>query len=158
MSIEDIGLADPTALSVAVGAWQAYHFLGSPEGELALAEAAVFLATAPKSNRIYRAYGAALAAAEETASAPVPKHIRNAPTREMREWGYGRGYRYDPDEPEGLARQRYLPDALAGRVFYEPGASGFEERIAERLEKWERQRAAERPSDGPDGHDRSPTV
>jgi putative ATPase len=158
MSIEDVGLADPTALSVAVGAWQAYHFLGSPEGELALAEAAVFLATAPKSNRVYRAWGAALAAAEETASAPVPKHIRNAPTPEMRQWGYGRGYRYDPDEPEGLARQRYLPDALIGRVFYEPGSSGFEERIAERLAKWERLRAAEGPPDDPGGHDRPPRV
>jgi putative ATPase len=158
MSIEDIGLADPTALSIAVGAWQAYHFLGSPEGDLALAEAAVFLATAPKSNRIYRAYGAALAAAEETASAPVPKHIRNAPTPEMRQWGYGGGYRYDPDEPEGLARQRYLPDALAGRVFYEPALSGFEERIAARLEEWERLRAAEPPAKGPDGHDRPPRV
>ena len=165
MSIEDIGLADPTALSVSVGAWQAYHFLGSPEGELALAEAAVFLATAPKSNRVYRAWGAALAAAEETASAPVPKHIRNAPTPEMREWGYGRGYRYDPDEPQGLARQRYLPDVLIGRTFYEPGTSGFEQRIAERLASWERLRSTEGSSaqegpagEDPNGHDRPPRV
>jgi putative ATPase len=155
MAIEDIGLADPGALRLAVAAWQAYHFLGSPEGELALAEAAAYLATAPKSNRLYAAWGAAMQAAEETASEPVPLHIRNAPTPEMREWGYGAGYRYDPNETGGLAKQHYLPDSLLGRVFYEPGVTGFEEEIRSRLESWERMRVAESGRDAlpDDGHD-----
>lgn len=140
MAMEDIGLADPDALPTAVAAWQAYHFLGSPEGELALAEAAVFLATAPKSNRVYTAWKQALSAAEETGSDPVPMHIRNAPTPEMKEWGYGRGYRYDPDEPAGLAHQTYLPERLIDRRFYQPGADGFEATIRERMESWERRR------------------
>jgi len=143
MASEDIGLADPRALEVAVAAWQTYHFLGSPEGELALAEAAVYLASAPKSNRVYRAWGRALKLAEETGSLPVPMHVRNAPTSEMKEWGYGEGYRYDPDEPDGVAPQTYLPPELGGHRFYEPTAFGYEKTIAERLAWWaERRRAA----------------
>ncbi|MSR22675.1 MAG: replication-associated recombination protein A [Gemmatimonadetes bacterium] len=160
MASEDIGLADPAALQIAVSAWQAYHFLGSPEGELALAEAAIYLATAPKSNRAYVAWGRALSAAEETASEPVPMHIRNAPTSQMREWGYGKGYRYDPDEPDGVAGQRYLPEVLSGRHFYVPGLFGLEVSIAERLRRWEerrrggRARVEEEPGgEGASGHD-----
>ena len=141
IATEDIGLADPTALSIAVAAWQSYHFLGSPEGELALAETALFLATAPKSNRVYTAWKRALHAAESSASEPVPMHIRNAPTQEMKEWGYGAEYQYDPDDPEGLACQHYLPDSIAGSRFYEPGTFGFEKEIAKRLEWWEQQRS-----------------
>ncbi len=136
MASEDIGMADPQGLVVAVAAWQAFHFLGSPEGELALAEAVVHLATAPKSNRVYRAWKDALSAAEETASAPVPLHIRNAPTSLMKEWGYGKGYRYDPDQAHGVAAQDYLPEGLQGRRFYEPGPYGFERDVARRLEWW----------------------
>jgi putative ATPase len=142
MASEDIGMADPEALRVAVAAWQALHFLGSPEGELALAEAVVYLAAAPKSNRVYRGWKEALAAAEETASAPVPLHIRNAPTSLMKEWGYGKGYRYDPDEEEGVAAQEYLPDSVRERRFYHPGPYGFERDVARRLEWWEARRRA----------------
>jgi putative ATPase len=150
MASEDIGLADPGALEVAVAAWRAYHFLGKPEGELALAEAAVYLATAPKSNRVYSGWNEALDAAEATASAPVPMHLRNAATELMEEWGYGEGYRYDPDEPEGVARQRYLPEVLGTRRFYRPGDAGAESAIGERLARWERVRG--RPEGGvPEG-------
>ncbi len=137
MASEDIGLADHRALEVALAAKDAYHFLGSPEGELALAEAAVYLATAPKSNRIYTAWKAALEAARDTPAAPVPLHIRNAPTKLMKELGYGKGYQYAHDDPHGYVAQEYLPDQLQGRRFYEPGSAGFEKRIAERLEFWE---------------------
>ena len=147
MAVEDIGLADPLAIRIAVAAWRAYDFLGSPEGDLALAEAAVFLATAPKSNRLYRAWQEALKAAGDTGSEPVPLHIRNAPTPEMKDWGYGRGYRYDPEEPGGLAAQHYLPDALLGTRFYRPGSMGFEARIAERIAWWERRRGKAGPAD-----------
>jgi putative ATPase len=136
MASEDIGLADHRALEVTLAAKDAYQFLGSPEGELALAEAAVYLATAPKSNRIYTGWKAALEAARETPAAPVPMHIRNAPTGLMKDLGYGKGYRYDPDEPAGYADQEYLPEELEGRRFYEPGGTGFEKRIAERMEFW----------------------
>ena len=141
MAIEDIGLADPVAIRIAVAAWQAYDYLGSPEGELALAEAAVYLATAPKSNRLYRAWQAVLEAAAGSASEPVPLHIRNAPTPEMKAWGYGGGYRYDPEEPGGIAGQHYLPDSLLGTRFYEPGPVGHEARVADRIAWWERRRA-----------------
>jgi len=133
---EDVGLADPRALQVAIAARDAYHFLGSPEGELALAEAAVYLATAPKSNRVYAAWGAALEAARETPAAPVPLHIRNAPTKLMKELGYGAGYSYAHSAPEGYTPQDYLPDEVADRVFYEPTAFGFEKDIARRLAWW----------------------
>jgi putative ATPase len=140
MAVEDIGLADPAALQVAVAAKDAFHFLGAPEGELALAEAAIYLATAPKSNRAYEGWAAALAKARETPGAPVPLHIRNAPTGLMKDLGYGRGYRYDPAEPEGIAEQEYLPDSLRGEVFYRPASSGAEIAIAERLAWWAKRR------------------
>jgi putative ATPase len=157
MATEDIGLADPLALQVTIAARDAFHFLGSPEGELALAEAAIYLATAPKSNRAYEAWGAALAKARETPGAAVPLHIRNAPTGLMKELGYGRGYRYDPSEPEGVAPQEYLPDGLRGEVFYRPSGSGAEKAIAERLRWWAERRSAREGGAGPAGGEgRSP--
>jgi len=135
---EDIGLADPRALSVALAAKDAYHFLGSPEGELAIVEAVIYLATAPKSNRVYQAWSRAQAAAREHPAEPVPLHIRNAPTGLMKELGYGKGYRYDHAE-EGLAAgQEYLPDALKGAAWYEPTGHGFEKTVGERLEWWKK--------------------
>ena len=136
IATEDVGLADPAALNLAVSAWQSYHFLGSPEGELALAEATVYLATAPKSNRAYRAWKAALDAAGVTGSAPVPLHLRNAPTKEMKEWGYGEGYRYDPDEADGVSSQDFLPESIRSERFYEPGPFGFERDVRKRMEWW----------------------
>jgi putative ATPase len=149
MAIEDIGLADPAALPMAVAAKDAFHFLGSPEGELALAEAAVYLATAPKSNRAYEAWSGALSEARATPGAPVPLHIRNAPTPLMKELGYGKDYRYDPAEPEGIARQEYLPDDLRGMVFYRPGDAGAEIAIAQRLAWWAERRKARSGGEGP---------
>jgi putative ATPase len=137
MASEDIGLADPRALSVALAAKDAYHFLGSPEGELALAQAVVYLAAAPKSNRVYTAWGGAVDAAREHPAEPVPLHIRNAPTSLMKGLGYGKGYRYDPDEPEGFAAgQSYLPDILKGVRWYEPSEAGYERQVRERLARW----------------------
>ncbi len=137
MASEDIGLADPRALSVALAAKEAYHFLGSPEGELAIAEAVVYLATAPKSNRVYAAWGQALAAAKEHPAEPVPFHIRNAPTGLMKELGYGEGYRYDHAEADAIAAgQEYLPEALRGAKWYEPTDRGFEKTVRERLAWW----------------------
>ncbi|MBA2292050.1 MAG: replication-associated recombination protein A [Gemmatimonadales bacterium] len=136
MASEDIGLADPEALRVAIAARDAFHFLGSPEGELAIAEAVVYLATAPKSNRVYLAWKAASAAAAETPAAAVPLPIRNAPTALMKDLGYGAGYRNAHDEASGYVAQQYLPDELQGAVFYEPGVFGHERRIAERLGWW----------------------
>ena len=136
MAAEDIGLADPRALSVAIAAKDAYHFLGTPEGELALAEAAVYLATAPKSNRIYKAFGRAWSLARETPGEPVPLHIRNAPTRLMKDLGYGKDYSYDHDEPDAIAEQQYMPDSIVPRKFYEPTGRGFEAEIRKRLEYW----------------------
>lgn len=136
MASEDIGLAAPGALAITIAARDAYRFLGAPEGELALAEATVYLATAPKSNRTYVAWKAARQSAKQTPSAPVPLHIRNAPTELMKDLGYGEGYRYDPDESGGVASQEYLPDGVAGQSFYRPGSAGFEESIKARLERW----------------------
>jgi putative ATPase len=136
MAVEDIGLADPRGLTVALAAKDAYDFLGSPEGELAIAEAIVYLATAPKSNSVYGAYGAALEAARAHPAEPVPLHIRNAPTKLMKEIGYGEGYRYDHAEGGHAAGQQYLPDALRGSRWYEPGNAGYEKTIAERLAWW----------------------
>ncbi len=137
---EDVGLADPRALEIAIAARDAYHFLGSPEGELALAEAAVYLATAPKSNRVYSAWGAAQAAARETPAAVVPKHIRNAPTKLMKELGYGEGYKYAHSVPDGYLPQDYLPDEIADATFYEPTSFGFEKEIAKRIAWWKKLR------------------
>ncbi len=142
IAAEDIGLADPRALQIALSAKDAYHFLGSPEGELALVEAVIYLATAPKSNRIYEAWGRAQQAARDHPSAPVPQHIRNAPTRLMKDLGYGKGYRYDHAEQGHAAGQEYLPDALLGAKWYEPSATGFEKTIAERIEWWANRKKA----------------
>jgi putative ATPase len=135
---EDVGLADPRALSVALAAKDAYHFLGSPEGELALASASVYLATAPKSNRVYVAFGRASEAAREHPAEAVPLHIRNAPTGLMRELGYGAGYRYAHEADTGYVPQEYLPETLRGARWYEPTAQGYEKTIGERIAWWER--------------------
>ena len=141
MASEDIGLADPRALQISLAAKDAYHFLGSPEGELALVEAVVFLCTAPKSNRIYEAWRRAQQAAREHPAEPVPKHIRNAPTGLMKEQGYGEGYRYDHAEDGHAAGQQYLPDSLRGAIWYEPTDQGFEKHVAERLAWWRERNA-----------------
>ena len=133
---EDVGLADPRALEIAIAARDAYLFLGSPEGELALAEAAVYLATAPKSNRVYTAWNAALDAARSTPAAAVPLHIRNAPTKLMKELGYGDGYQYAHAAREGYVPQDYLPDEVGDRAFYVPGPFGFEKEVEKRLAWW----------------------
>jgi putative ATPase len=158
---EDIGLADPQALQIAIAARDTYHFLGSPEGELALAEAAVYLATAPKSNRVYEAWNAALDMARESPAEPVPLHIRNAPTRLMKELGYGRGYQYAHAVPEAYIPQEYLPERLRGTVLYEPGPFGFEKEVAKRLAWWAElkqrlesggeERGPDRPPEEPEG-------
>jgi putative ATPase len=140
MAIEDIGLADPRGLSIALAAKDAYHFLGSPEGELAIAEAIVYLATAPKSNTVYSAWGAAQQAAREHPAAAVPLHIRNAPTRLMQDIGYGQGYRYDHAEGGHAAGQEYLPEELRGARWYEPSEAGYEKNIAERLAWWQKRK------------------
>jgi len=139
MASEDIGLADPQALGTAIAGRDALHFLGSPEGELALAEVAVYLAVSPKSNRVYVAWGAAQAAAANSPAAPVPLHIRNAPTGLMKDLGYGAGYSYPHDHPSGYRPQAYLPETLLGSIFYEPGVFGYERRVTERLSWWAEQ-------------------
>ena len=133
---EDIGLADPQALVQALAAKEAYHFLGSPEGELALVQATLYLATAPKSNALYQAYGLVQKDIEKAGSLPVPLHLRNAPTRLMKGLGYGQGYRYAHDYPDALVIQEYLPEKLKGRFYYRPTDRGYEERIKTRLEIW----------------------
>lgn len=136
---EDIGIADPNALTIAVGAMQAFHFIGLPEGELALAEAAVYLATAPKSNALYTGYGQVKQTIRKTGALPVPLHIRNAPTRLMQDLGYGKGYRYAHDYEEAFTPgQAYLPDRLRGETYYRPTVRGYEKFVKERLEKWRR--------------------
>ncbi|MCJ2064710.1 replication-associated recombination protein A [Methylobacterium sp. J-088] len=137
MAVEDIGLADPQALVVANAAKDAFDFLGSPEGELALAQAAIYLACAPKSNAVYEAYKAATRLAKEAGSLPPPRTILNAPTKLMKRIGYGEGYRYDHDEPDAFSGQDYWPDALGRQHFYQPTERGYETRIAERLDRWE---------------------
>jgi putative ATPase len=144
MAAEDIGVADPTALIMAVAARDAFHMLGPPEGYLPLAEMTIYLATAPKSNSAKVALGEAMDAARETPAAPVPLHIRNAPTPLMKELGYHRGYRYAHDSPDAYLPQEYLPDVLRGRSFYTPGSFGHEKKIAERLEWWAKLRSGEK--------------
>ena len=145
MTVEDIGLADPRAWRMALDAWDTYERLGSPEGELGLAELAVYLAVAPKSNAVYRAFGAARAAVNESGTLEVPMHLRNAPTRLMKELGYGKGYQYDHDTEGGVALdQRCLPDALAGTEFYAPTARGLEGRIKDKLDALRAARRAAR--------------
>jgi putative ATPase len=133
---EDIGNADPTAIGVALDAMEAFRFLGPPEGELALAQAAVYLATAPKSNSIYRAYGEVQETVASAGSLPVPLHIRNAPTALMKDIGYGRGYQYAHDFKDAFTPQDYLPVELRGRIFYQPSDRGYERTVKERLERW----------------------
>jgi putative ATPase len=148
MATEDIGLADPRALSITLAAKDAYDFLGSPEGELAIAEAIVYLAAAPKSNKVHGAWGAAQQAARDYPAEPVPLHIRNAPTALMKNLGYGRDYRYDHAEEGGhAAGQEYLPDALRGAKWYEPTDSGYEKTLAERLAWWAARKAKANPPD-----------
>jgi len=151
MAAEDVGLADPEALKLAVAARDAYHMLGAPEGYLPLAEMTIYLATAPKSNSAKAALSAALDAARETPAAGVPMHIRNAPTRLMKELGYNRGYQYAHDSPDAFIPQEYLPDELRGTQFYEPGPFGFEKEISKRLAWWQslRERAAPREAGPP---------
>ena len=140
MAVEDVGLADPEALHQTLAAKEAYDFLGSPEGELAIAQALIYLATAPKSNAAYAAFGAAKRAAKETGSLNPPAHILNAPTRLMKDLGYGKGYIYDPDTPEGFSGQDYFPDEMEREQFYEPFERGFEREISKRLAYWQRLR------------------
>jgi putative ATPase len=135
-AVEDVGLADPDALLQAVAAWETYERLGSPEGELAIAQLVIYLATAPKSNAAYVALGAARRAAKETGSLMPPMHILNAPTRLMRDLGYGKGYEYDHQAPEAFSGQNYFPDGMARRAFYEPAERGFEREIRKRLDYW----------------------
>jgi len=130
---EDVGMADPQALVVAMAAQQAVHFIGRPEGDLALAQAAIYLAVTPKSNSVYTAYGAAREAVAKSRNDPVPLHLRNAPTRLMKDLGYGAGYKYAHDLPDGYVEQQGLPDNLAGTHFYHPSDRGREAAVAERL-------------------------
>ncbi len=140
MASEDIGMADPQALVVCIAARDAYEQLGTPEGELALAQACIYLATAPKSNAAYAAYGAARRAAKEHGSLVPPKHILNAPTKLMKDEGYGSGYDYDHNAPDAFSGQNYFPDEMDRQTFYEPVERGFEREIRKRLDYWERLR------------------
>jgi putative ATPase len=142
---EDIGMADPGALTQAIAAWETYERLGSPEGELALAQLVVYLGTAPKSNAVYKAFGAAMRAAKETGSLMPPAHILNAPTRLMKEIGYGKGYAYDHDTEEGFSGQNYFPDGMDRTRFYRPSRRGFESEITRRLDSWAKLRDSQRP-------------
>jgi len=143
-AVEDVGLADPQAVVQALAAWDTYDRLGSPEGELALAQCVIYLATAPKSNAAYQAFGEARQMAGETGSLMPPMHILNAPTRLMRDLGYGKGYVYDHATEEGFSGQDYFPEGTARRTFYRPSERGFEREVKKRLDYWDRlrQRAA----------------
>jgi putative ATPase len=140
-SVEDVGLADPRALVQTLAAWDAYERLGSPEGELALVHCVIFLATAPKSNAAYKAEGAARRLARETGSLMPPKHILNAPTRLMKDLGYGAGYEYDHNAPDAFSGQNYFPDGIERQQLYHPSHRGFEREIAARLDYWNKLRA-----------------
>src|ERR1700691_1291542 len=146
MASEDIGLADPQALVIANAAKDAYDFLGSPEGELAIAEAVLYIATAPKSNAAYAAFGAAMRTAKEAGSLLPPKHILNAPTKLMQSEGYGSGYEYDHDTAEAFSGQDYFPEKLGRQKFYDPPERGFEREIRKRLEHWAKLRRDRGPS------------
>ena len=137
---EDIGNADPAALQVTIAAKEAYHFLGTPEGELALAQAAVYLATAPKSNSVYKAFQSVQDEIQKTQALPVPLHIRNAPTRLMKDLGYGKDYKYPHDHPDHFVDETYLPENLKDRKYYHPTDFGFEREIKKRLEWWEKKK------------------
>ncbi len=146
---EDIGNADPQALQLAIAAKEAYHFLGTPEGELALAQTAVYLATAPKSNAVYTAQADIRKDIERHGALPVPLHIRNAPTRLMKELGYAKGYQYDHGSADAFSGQEHLPDELAGRKYYEPRPWGFEREIQKRMEYWEKKRKEKQSGNPP---------
>ena len=150
-AVEDVGLADPDALPQALAGWEAYERLGSPEGELAIAQTVIYLGTAAKSNASYRALSHAMASARETGSLMPPKHILNAPTRLMKDLGYGKGYVYDHDTEEGFSAQNYFPEGMARRTFYEPLARGFEREVLKRLAYWQKLREA--ADDGGDAED-----
>jgi putative ATPase len=137
---EDVGNADPRALTITVSAMQAFQFIGLPEGELALAQAAVYLATAPKSNSLYAAYGKVKETISQTGTLAVPLHIRNAPTRLMKDIGYGKGYQYAHDFEDAYIPQDYLPDKLKGETYYIPTDRGYEKAIKERIEQWRKLR------------------
>ena len=141
MAVEDIGLADPQAVEVCLQGWQTYERLGSPEGELALAQAVVYLALAPKSNAVYTAYNAARAAARATGSEPPPKHILNAPTRLMKDIGYGAGYAYDHDAEDGFSGQDYFPETMKRPAYYLPPERGFERELKKRIDYFAKLRA-----------------
>ena len=151
MAVEDVGLADPRALRITLDAAETYERLGSPEGELALAEAVIYLAVTPKSNAVYTAYGAAAETAQRDTASPVPLHLRNAPTKLMKQLDYGKGYRYAHDDPEAVADMDCLPEDLQGREFYRPTDRGFEKEIKRRLDGWKelkrRRRAAPESSE-----------
>ena len=144
MAVEDIGLASPEALNLTLSARDAIHFLGSPEGDLALAQAAVYLALAPKSNALYTAYGEVLSDIEATRAEPVPLHLRNAPTGLMKSIGYGKGYQYAHDEEGRVADMDCLPESLAGRTWYHPTAEGREKLLAQRMDEIRKIREAKR--------------
>ena len=146
-AVEDIGLADPQALVQCIAAKDTYDFLGSPEGELAIAQACLYLATAPKSNRVYAAQKAAWASAKEHGSLSPPKHILGAPTKLMRDLGYGKGYAYDHDAPDAFSGANYWPDEMAPQVFYEPTDRGFEARLGERMRHWAAMLEERKPGD-----------
>jgi putative ATPase len=143
---EDVGLADPQALIQCLAAKDAYDFLGSPEGELAIVQACLYLATAPKSNAAYVAQKAAWASAKDTGSLMPPKTILNAPTRLMKDIGYGKGYAYDHDAPDGFSGEDYWPEEMEAQDFYLPSPRGFEAKIGERLAYWDKLRAERRNS------------
>ena len=137
---EDVGNADPQALQVSVSAMEAFHFIGLPEGDLALAQAAVYLATAPKSNALYTAYQRVRKDVRELETMPVPLHIRNAPTSLMEDLGYGKGYKYPHDYPDHFVEEEYLPENLKGKIYYHPSDQGFEREIKKRLEDWRKRK------------------
>ncbi len=141
MAYEDIGLADPEAVHQALAAKETYDFLGSPEGELALAQATIYLATAPKSNAVYKAFKSASREAQETGSLAPPKIILNAPTKLMKDQDYGSGYRYDHDEPDAFSGQNYFPDSMGRRTYYDPVERGFEREVKKRLDFWSKRRS-----------------
>ena len=147
-AVEDVGLADPQALVQCIAAWQAYERMGSPEGELALAQAVVYLGSAPKSNAVYRAFGEVMRAARETGSLMPPLHILNASTALMKDLGYGAGYEYDHDAEEGFSGQDYFPEGLARRTFYRPVERGFEREVKKRLDYWAKLRAERAKDEG----------
>ena len=148
-AVEDIGLADPQALPQALAAWEAYERIGSPEGDLALAQCTIYLASAPKSNAAYNAFGEAMRSAKETGSLMPPKHTLNAPTGLMKDIGYGAGYEYDHNAEDGFSGQDYFPDNIDRQTYYRPVERGFEREIAKRLEYWSKLRGQRQSGETP---------